>query len=182
MISRDTPCTHYCGLGFGSFALCIFVSLLYLLIELPSFLLICERETRHTLLQLKCMEECSIVTIFEAFIKLLIPKNASVSHYVHNLEEESIPNEVFCEYNRPGYSRELPFFRIWVCNIKSADRDCNDVVRRAWNGPFDNLFFVFTEYRRHVISVWYFARFDVGNGRWNEGVYPVEYGFDFWLA
>lgn len=58
---------------------CIFFSRLNLITKRPSFLLVGEGETSHTVFELEGVEEGSVVVIFEPLVELLVPENAFVA-------------------------------------------------------------------------------------------------------
>lgn len=71
----------------------ILLPLVHLLLELPCFFLVDERQAGHALFELEGMEKGTVLVILEGVIDLLVPDDTSVGGGdVDHFEPESIPN------------------------------------------------------------------------------------------
>jgi hypothetical protein len=56
----------------------ILLTFIHLLLELLCFLLICKRQAGQTVLELKGVEEGSVLVVLEGVVDFLIPDNAAI--------------------------------------------------------------------------------------------------------
>lgn len=69
---------------------------------------------------------------------------------IDNLEEKGMSDQILGQDHGTTYTGKGPFALVRVADIESCDGNCDDVIRRTWDGTFDDNLVILVEYGRHV--------------------------------
>lgn len=70
---------------------------------------------------------------------------------IDNLEEKGVSDQVLGQDRSTTYTSKGPFTLVRIADIESCDGNCDDVIRRTWDGTFDDHLVILVEYGgRHV--------------------------------
>ena len=99
--------------------------------------LVLKEKPHGKVLDLKAVEEESVLRVLEVDPELLVPQHSLVADDVDQLEKKGMSNEVVHEDNGSREPRPRPFLEAWVVHIEPHDGGVDDLVRRLRDDPFD---------------------------------------------
>lgn len=99
-----------------------------------------EQQTREAFLELEAVEERAILIVLEVDVKLLIPKNTTLSLYIYKFQIETLADKIIGENNRTGQPCVLPLARVRIRYVETGNSLVDDFVRDLGDDPLDFLF------------------------------------------
>lgn len=148
--------------------MCILLALVHLLLELLCFLLIGKRQTGQAVLELKGVEEGTVLVVLERVVDFLVPDDAAVGgRDVDHLDPEGIADQVIGEDYSALQAGILPSIVVWVGNVQLGHGDSMDLVGSLGHLPLDILLVVVVQYRGHSEGM-HMCQFTVAQARVGE--------------
>lgn len=164
--------------------MCILLALVHLLLELLCFLLIGKRQTGQAVLELKGVEEGTVLVVLERVVDFLVPDDAAVGGLdralaghtvwfpwtyrdVDHLDPEGIADQVIGEDYSALQAGILPSIVVWVGNVQLGHGDSMDLVGSLGHLPLDILLVVVVQYRGHSEGM-HMCQFTVAHARVGE--------------